>query len=54
MARRRGHVLEKHQCEQCPARNRVVRPYEVEGKAMNLCQGCVKAAIRIDLKIRNV
>lgn len=54
MARRTLGVFEKRKCDQCPASNRGVRPYEVDGKAMKLCQECVKAAIRIELKIRNV
>ncbi len=41
-------------CDNCPARNRRVRPYLVEGKRKDLCLACTKTAIKMELKIENL
>ena len=42
----------KQQCENCPARSRRVRFYEVEGRGKTLCIDCAKAAVRLGIEIK--
>lgn len=46
--------VEKVRCDNCPARSRRVRPYLVEGKRKDLCLNCCKAAVKLELEIKNL
>lgn len=49
MARR-----EKVRCDNCPARSRWVRPYLIGGKRKDLCLNCCKAAVKLEIDIKNL
>lgn len=46
--------VSKIRCDNCPARSRRVRPYLVEGQRKDLCQACVRAAIKVEIEIKNL
>lgn len=46
--------VSKVQCDNCTARSRRVRPYLVGGQRKDLCLACVRAAIKVELQIKNL